>query len=181
MTNRAIAMQYAKALFAVAQSDAEPRPVFEELQAFGELMASHPDLAAALTSPAIPVQMKRAVLAEVLSLSTASPLVREFLLIMSRHDHLGVYADLLTAYEQRVLQLEGVAAATVTTAVPLSPERTSALETSLQALTGKQVRMTTAVDPEILGGVVAQVGSTVYDGSVARQLQRLKEQMIETA
>lgn len=181
MTSRAIATQYAKALFSVAQSDAAPRAVFEDLQAFGALVSSHPDLESALTSAAIPVQAKRAVLAEVLSLTEVSPLVREFLLILVRHDHFGVYGDLLAAYEQRLLQLEGVAAATVTTAVPLSPDRASALAKSLQRLTGKQVRMTAEVDAGILGGVVAQVGSTVYDGSVARQLQRLKEQMIETA
>jgi F-type H+-transporting ATPase subunit delta len=181
MTSRATATQYAKALFAVAQSDASPRAVFEELQAFGDLMVSHPDLGATLTNAAIPVQLKRSVLSEVLSLIRVSPLVREFLLILARHDHVAVYGDLLAGYEQRLLQLEGVAAATITTAVPLSPERTSALEQSLRALTGKQVRMTAAVDPAILGGVVAQVGSTVYDGSVVRQLQRLKEQMVETA
>jgi F-type H+-transporting ATPase subunit delta len=181
MTSRAIATQYAKALFTVAQTDATPRAVFEELQAFGALTTTHADLRAALTSAAVPVQMKRAVLSEVLSLSRVSPLVREFLLILARHDHFGVYADLLAAYEQRLLQLEGVAAATVTTAVPLSAEREAALEQSLRAVTGKQVRLSAAVDPGILGGVVAQVGSTVYDGSVARQLQRLKEQMIQSA
>ena len=181
MTSRAIAMQYAKALFTVAQSDAAPRAVLEELQTFGALMAGHPELRSALTSGAIPVQVKRGVVGELLSLLKVSKLFQEFLLILVRHDHLSVYDDLVAAFEQRVLQLEGVAAATVTTAVPLSADRAVAIEQSLRTLTGKQVRMATAVDPGILGGVVAQVGSTVYDGSVARQLERLKELMIESA
>jgi F-type H+-transporting ATPase subunit delta len=61
--------------------------------------------------------------------------------------------------------------------VPLGDDRLAAIRQGLGALTGRQVLMTTRVEPEILGGVVARIGSTIYDGSLKRQLERIKEKL----
>ena len=67
--------------------------------------------------------------------------------------------------------------AEVTTAEPLTPERTAQMQQQLSTLTGRTVTMTTKVDPALIGGAVARVGSTVYDGSIATQLERLRERL----
>jgi F-type H+-transporting ATPase subunit delta len=70
--------------------------------------------------------------------------------------------------------------AEVTTAVPLAAGRTEAIARGLAQLTGRTVTLATRVDPAILGGVVARIGSTVYDGSVTTQLQKMKQRLIES-
>jgi len=69
----------------------------------------------------------------------------------------------------------------VTTTTPLAPERTQAIQRALNRVTGRAVRLTTRVDAAILGGMVARIGSTVYDGSVTRQLAKMKERLVESA
>ena len=71
--------------------------------------------------------------------------------------------------------------AEITTTVPLSEERAKGVEASLAAATGRTVSLTTKVDPSIIGGVVARIGSTVYDGSITRQLQKIRQQLGEGA
>ena len=70
-----------------------------------------------------------------------------------------------------------VVRASVTAAVALPADRVTALEASLGTLTGRKVLMTTATDPALLGGVVTRIGSTVYDGSVKRQLEKMRERI----
>ena len=71
----------------------------------------------------------------------------------------------------------GLVAATVTTAGPIPRDVHDRLEGTLSSLTGKKVRIDFATDPELIGGVVTRIGSTVYDGSVRNQLQQIKERM----
>jgi F-type H+-transporting ATPase subunit delta len=71
--------------------------------------------------------------------------------------------------------------AEVVTAIPLPADRISALQVGLARTTGRQVQLETRVDPSIVGGAVARIGSTVYDGSVTRQLERLKETLTSAA
>ena len=181
MTSRAIAAEYAKALFTVAITAADPTRVGEELAAFARLVVANPDLQRALRNPAVPIQAKQKVVGDLAELGGASTLVRHFLVLLGRQNHLAVLGDVVAAYEARLLQHLGIVAAEVTSASPLGDEREATLTRILSTLTGKQVRVSATVDPRLIGGVVAKVGSTVYDGSLVRQLQRLKKQMIERA
>ena len=87
--------------------------------------------------------------------------------------------DLAAAYRERLLNHQNIVRAEVTSAAPLSPEKTKALEDSLSKVTGKKIDLSVSVDPELLGGVVARIGSTVYDGSVKTQLERMRQQLVE--
>ena len=71
--------------------------------------------------------------------------------------------------------------AEVTSAAPLDNQRSAGLESELSNLTGKRMRLRFAVDPELLGGVVARIGSTVYDGSLRGQLQELRKRLTQSA
>ena len=91
---------------------------------------------------------------------------------MAERDRLGLLPEVVRSYRARLLDHLGVVEAQVTTAQPLTPERTAAIDHSLAQVSGREAAMVTDVDPEILGGVVARLGTTVYDGSVARHLER---------
>ena len=118
---------------------------------------------------------------ELLALWPAPPIVEPFLLLLARHDHLSLLPGIVEAYEARLMLHLGIEAAEVTSAVPLSPAIQAEIARRLSVATGKDVRVSTRVDASIVGGVVAQVGSLVFDGSVRRQLDRIREQLVEGA
>jgi len=88
-----------------------------------------------------------------------------------------VMPELLDVYRERLMEHQQVVRAEVTTAAPLSADRVAQLQKKLADITGRKVDMTTTVDPSIIGGVVTRIGSTVYDGSIASQLAKLREKL----
>jgi F-type H+-transporting ATPase subunit delta len=178
MTNRAAAAPFARALFEVARHS-DPVRIGQELHGFVALVEAHPDLLKALINAAIPASAKANVLREVFRLQPlADPLARVLLLLAER-DLLIILPEITELYDERLLDFQGVVRAEVTTAEPLAPEHQQALEHGLAQATGRRVQMSTRVDPAILGGLVTRIGSRVFDGSIARHLDRVKQQLIE--
>jgi F-type H+-transporting ATPase subunit delta len=180
MTSRAAATRIARTLFDVVRRN-DPERVGNELAAVAHLVATHDDLQRAFANPAVPVAAKQKILAAVLQLQPVSDPVMRFLNILAERDRLTSLSEVADAYRQRLLDFQQVVRAEVTTAVPLAADRALALEQSLAQATGKRVLVTTQVDPSIIGGVVARIGSRVYDGSVAHHLRRVKAQLVESA
>ncbi len=176
--NRALASRYARALFEVAVAEGDPRGVECELADVVKLFEQSPALRRALWSPAVPAARKLAVTTAITDRAHLAPPLEKLLKLMAGRDHLALLPLLFDAYRRRLMDYFGMVAAEVTTAAPLTADRQQAIEQALQAATGKRVTITTRVDPAIIGGVVAKVDSTVYDGSVVRQLQRIKEKLI---
>jgi F-type H+-transporting ATPase subunit delta len=179
--SRALASRYARALFEVAVSEADPRVVETDLASFVALFEQHAPLRRALWNPAVPVERKQAAVSDIAVRARYAAPIQKLLELMAERDHLALLPYLLDAYRRRLMNHLGIVQARVTTAAPLSPERLQEVERALAHATGKQVTMTMQVDPAIIGGVVARVDSTVYDGSIVRQLERIKEKMIERA
>ena len=177
MPSRASAARYARALFDVALKESDPVQIERELASFAGLMSSNAELHAALTNPAVPASAKRRIAEALGTRLNAAPPVRKLLLLLADRDRLGIVPDLLAIYRERLMEHQQVVRAEVTTAAPLSAERVAQIEQQLAALTGRKVNMTTSVDPAIIGGVVTRIGSTVYDGSIATQLAKLKEKL----
>ncbi len=177
MPSRASAARYARALFDVALKESDPVQIERELASFAGLMASNAELAAALTNPVVPATAKRHIAEALATRLNAAPPVRKLLLLLADRDRLGIVPDLLAIYRERLMEHQQVVSAEVTTAAPLTPERVSQIEQKLASLTGRRVNMKTSVDPAIIGGVVTRIGSTVYDGSIAAQLAKLKEKL----
>jgi len=177
MPSRASATRYARALFDVALKESDPVQIERDLASFAGLMSSNAELAGALTNPAIPASAKRKI-ADTLAgrLNVATP-ARKLLLLLADRDRLAVVPDLLDVYRARLMEHQQVVRAEVTTAAPLAPERAEQLQKKLADITGRKVEMTTSVDPSIIGGMVTRIGSTVYDGSLATQLVKLKEKL----
>src|SRR5581483_4666436 len=127
----------------------------------------------------VPVPRKRGAVVELTKAAKSSPIVAKLLTLLAERDRLVLLPDLLASYRDRLLDYRHVVRAEVTTASPLAAERATAIQTSLAKMTGRTVILDTKIDPAIIGGVVARIGSTVYDGSVTRQLQKMKERLVE--
>ena len=85
--------------------------------------------------------------------------------------------EFIVAYRDMLMEQQNVVRAEVTSASPLPAAKTQAIEERLAAITGKRVSMVATVDPAIVGGVIARVGSTVYDASLATQLKKIRERL----
>ena len=190
MTNRTAANRYARAILEVAVKEAQGvggasavgetlQRIEQELAAFAELFNQHPTLEKVLLNPAVPVPQKRAAVIALTDRAQALPIVAKLLVVLAERDRLVLVPDLLAQYRERLLDYQNVVRAQVTTAMPLGTDRAKAIEASLARVTGRTVRLATAVDPTIIGGVVARIGSTIYDGSVTRQLQKMKARLVE--
>jgi F-type H+-transporting ATPase subunit delta len=181
MTPRAAAMRYARALFDVALKERVDLDALErELAGVVHLIASNPALERVITHPAIPPSKKRAVIEQLLAISPVTQVLARTLALLADRDRLAILPDLLEGYRNRVMDYQKVVRAELTTAVELPGDRVTALQHSLAAATGRRVHLQTRVDPAIIGGAVTRIGSTVYDGSVTTQLQRLKERLAAT-
>lgn len=177
MTHRTSALRYAKALLQVALAEDDPQAVEQQLAAVVDLFRGHAGLWAAMTNPAVPAPRKLAIAADLLPKLDVSPVVRKLTTLLASRDRIALLPDLLSAYRDRLLDHRKVVRASVTAAVPLSPDQATQIERRLAALTGRSVVMTSATDPGLVGGVVARIGSTVYDGSVKRQLEKMRDRL----
>ena len=180
MTDRAVAGRYARALFEVAVQDAaeDLRAAERDLGGFISVFDTHPTLQQALVNPSVPAARKQAAVPAVLAHSAGvSAAVTRLLGLLAGCDRMHLLPEIFTAFQVRVQDRLRIVRAEVTTAVPLSADQHDAVARRLSEATGKQVSVDARVDPSIIGGVVTKISSTVYDGSVARQLERLREQL----
>ena len=179
MSTRASAARYARALLDVVIQEGDPEQVERELSAVADLYAGNPELQRALTSPAVPVAAKRGIVEAVVSRAKLSPVLGKLMLMLADRNRLALLPELAASYRERLMEHRQIVRAEVTTAVPLLPDQVTQFEQRLAVATGRHVTMTTRVDPSLIGGAVARVGSTVYDGSIATQLAKMKERLEE--
>jgi F-type H+-transporting ATPase subunit delta len=180
VTNRTAAIRYARALLDVALKErSDPQAIESELSAFVDLFKAHPTLDKVMLNPAVPVPRKRSAVAEIVKIAGLSSVTGKLLVLLAERDRLGILPDLVEAYRERLLDHQKVVRAEVTTAVSLAPERADQIKQTLAKATGRSVMLKTAVDPSLIGGLIARVGSTVYDASVTRQLQKMKDRLQE--
>ena len=176
VTSRTAAIRYARALFDVAVKERGDLELVEtELAAFARLFDEHPMLGRVLLNPAVPAPRKRAAVAAL----TAGllPVVSKLLVLLAERDRLLLLPDLLSSYRDRLLDHQHVVRAEVTSATPLSKELADGVTKRLAQVTGRRVIVSARVDPSIIGGLVARIGSTVYDASIARQLEKIRNRL----
>jgi F-type H+-transporting ATPase subunit delta len=175
MSSRASAARYARALFDVALKESDAVHIERDLAAFAELMAGNAELHSALTNPAVAASAKQKIADALTARLNMAPPTRKLVALLADRDRLALIPDLLDVYRERLMQHQHVVRAEITTAAPLPPDRTAQLQRQLADITGRTVELTTRVDPTIIGGIVTRIGGTVYDGSIATQLARLKD------
>ena len=172
-----VANRYARALLAVAIDQSSPGDVERTLTGFVALLDGHAELRRVLTNPAIPVTAKRGLVDALAGRASLSPPVANLLRLLAERNRLALLPEVCDAYRQRLMEHEHVIEAEITTAAPLDAGRVDALRRRLAAATGRRVKMAARTDEALIGGVVARVGSTVYDGSVATQLEKIRTKL----
>lgn len=169
---------YAQALFSVSEAEGALEDVEDELFRFARVVERQSKLREALTDIALPAERKRAMLTDLLE-EKATPHTLNLLTFVVES---GRARD-LPAIVDRLVELAEErrerAVAEVRTAVPLTAERQSKLASALSKATGKRVDLRVVVDPDVVGGVVAKVGDQVFDGSIRRKLELVRERMSE--
>lgn len=178
MSTRASAARYARALFDVALQEGSLDQADRDLSTVADLLQHQTDLHAVLTNPAVPAARKRSLLEAIVPRLELSGPVAKLLLILADRDRVSVFADLVAVFRERVREHRQILEAEVTTAMPISAEREAQLRQQLTAATGRQVTLTTRVDPNLIGGAVTRIGTMVYDSSLASQLTRLRERLL---
>lgn len=173
-----VSFRYAKALADLATAHgANVADVALQLTAFVSAVEASGDLRNAIQSPAVAPQKKRAVVARLGEILPLSDIVKRFLFVVIDHRRTAMLADIRDAFEQVMDERTGVVRADFSSARELNGEERTQLTGSLARLTGKQVRARFQVEPELIGGAVARIGSTIYDGSVKGQLEALRERL----
>jgi F-type H+-transporting ATPase subunit delta len=174
----AVAKSYAKAIFELARERNQAELVETELQRVVALVTEERELAAVLSRPWIAPAVRQRIAAEIGERLELSRLSRDFLALVAaqrRADHLVAIAEV---YQALLDAARGRVRSRVRTVVPLTAADRAALAARLgRALGGKQVVIEEVVDPGLLGGFVAEVGSLVVDGSLDGQLARLRERL----
>jgi F-type H+-transporting ATPase subunit delta len=174
----ALAFRYARALAELAnRPGADPEAAGRELGAFAAAMADSADLRVILASPAVPPARKRAVISGLAPIIGVSDLVRRFLIVVADHHRMSFLADIGDAFETVMDERLGVVRADVASARELTPAQRAAVIAELARITGKNARARFSTDGDLIGGLTARIGSTVYDGSVRGQLELLQQQL----
>jgi F-type H+-transporting ATPase subunit delta len=185
MTSRAAGTRYARALFDVALKEGDVQKAGADLAGFAQLVESHGGLARVLSNPAIPAARKRGVVEQLLARERGiSPTVVKLLMLLADRDRLVLLPEISSAYQSRLMAHAKVVRAEVVTAVALPADRVAALQQGIARAMGRDpvnVQLLNRVDPSIIGGAVTRIGSTVYDGSVTRQLEKMKETLTAAA
>jgi F-type H+-transporting ATPase subunit delta len=178
MTSRTAAARYARALLDVGtRESADLDEAARELDEVLVFLKQQPALERLLLNPAVPAPRKRGAMEQIVQLTAFGPIVSKLLVLLADRDRLGLLGDIAATYHALLENRQNVVRAEVTSAEPLSPQRLAVIEKKLADVTGKRVSMTTRVDRAIIGGVVARVGSTVYDASLATQLRKIRERL----
>jgi F-type H+-transporting ATPase subunit delta len=167
---------YATALLEVAKSEGSVDEVVDELFRFARTLEANDELRATLTDAAIPVQRRIGVVQDLLG-ERASPVTANLVMFVvgaGRARELGAVVDRVV---ERAAAEKERAVAEVRSAIPLDESQVQRLADALSSATGKAVEIRVIVDPSVIGGIVAQVGDTVIDGSVRSRLDRLREQI----
>ncbi len=181
MTLSAVASRYASALADVvttAGSGFQPQEAVTELRSFEEVMRSSPELHNALTTPAVPTGRKKAVVGRFADLLRISRIIRNFLFVLIDHRRIALLSQIIQRFEEVVDERLGYARVEVSSARELTEAQRAALNVRLEQITGKRIRLRFKVDESLIGGVMARIGSTVYDGSLRGQLASLENRLI---
>jgi F-type H+-transporting ATPase subunit delta len=173
-----VARRYAKALLAIGVEKGTYEQQGQEVERFATLLREHADLAEVLSNPTYAQEKRRAVLQQMIDRLRPSPMVRNLLLLLLDRNRIRLVPDLSREYRQMVDDHVGRIRANVTSAQPLAAEEAKRITGAIEQRTGKKVILTQNTDNELIAGIVTQIGSVIYDGSIRTQLAEMRESLL---
>ena len=176
MAGESVARRYARAAFELALENGQPPESWlADLETIASVVRD-PEVGQVLTSPKLSFEQKRALVDR--AIKGLDPLRRNFVYLLIDRNRIDLIDQVRRELRALVLEHQGIAEATVTTAVPISDAEAARIGEQLGRLVGKKVVVQRQVDPSIIGGLVARVGDTLINGSVAARLAALREQLV---
>jgi F-type H+-transporting ATPase subunit delta len=177
MSLQTVARRYASALADVVLERGEASEVQKELTAWEQMLQSNSNLQEVFRNPTVALDQKRALLNKLIERAKPRQTTVNFLKVLLQNQRLTELGEINRKFAAVLDERAGMVAATVTSARPVTESSQQELHVKLASLTRKKVRVNFATDPELIGGLVTRISSTVYDGSVRNQLQQIKERM----
>ena len=177
MSLQTIARRYAIALADVTIEKGEATEVQEELLQWGEMIESNQLLKEAFSNPTVAYDQKRNVLQDLIRRTRVRQTTANFLQVLLRNQRLTELNEVNKRFGSILDERSGLVAAEVTTARPVAKESVEALRHKLASISGRKVRLNFSTDEELIGGMVARIGSTVYDGSIRNQLREMESKL----
>jgi F-type H+-transporting ATPase subunit delta len=178
MSVETVARRYGAALADVVMKSGETEIVRTELKTWESILNSNAELHAVFANPSIQHMDKESILEKLIGRVQPGKTTANFLRILLRNNRLNDLGVIIRRFEAELEERSGNVVAKVTSARELTESEKAELAANLAKVTGKHIKPAYFVDKGIIGGVVTQIGSTVYDGSVKTQLENLKEEMI---
>ncbi len=178
----AVATRYARALADVVSKPGAATPASQtlaELEAFQGVLASSVELRGVLASPGVAPAKKKSIIARLGSRLNISRTTQNFLYVVTDHRRLALLGDMAGALQAILDERLGIVRGQVSAALPVEADQQAALAARLSQVTGRQVHLDFTVDPALLGGAVARIGSTIYDGSARGRLRALGKRLRE--
>ena len=172
-----VAGRYASALFDLAGETKQLPQVEQDLVRFQQMLDASPDLTRLVRSPVFSADEQSRALGAVLGQAGIGGLASNFLALIARNRRLFAASDMIKAFRSLTARARGEVSAEVATAVALDDAQMRTLKETLKASVGRDVQITTKVDPSLLGGLVVKLGSRMIDSSLRTKLDNLKTRM----
>jgi F-type H+-transporting ATPase subunit delta len=173
-----IANRYARALADVVASTGNYRQVLDELEDFGAAYRASVELRAVCETPALALVRKLCVLAAVAQRLGTSPVTLNFLRVLLSHYRLTLLGEVTQSFRNVSYARLGIVRVKISSAAGLTDEERELLRARFNELMRQQPELEFHLDRDLIGGIVAQIGSTVYDGSIRGHLDRIREQLL---
>jgi F-type H+-transporting ATPase subunit delta len=169
-----VAGRYASALFELAREQGQLDAVDQDLGKFQAMLDQSADMKRMVNSPAFAAEDQDRALKAVMDWASVGATTSNFLRVVARNRRLFAAEDMIKSFRQQLAQHKGEVVAEVQSAMALNDEQLAALKEKLQSTYGKTVRLSTKVDPSLLGGLIVKVGSRMFDSSLKTKLMNLK-------
>jgi F-type H+-transporting ATPase subunit delta len=175
---RVIAKRYAKALVELSEENKTVDATKADLAAFVGAVEAHTNVQKLFSSPVFTPNDKKAVIKEIAEKLGMQQSTQRFVEHLAETGRIRYVRDVFVAFEDLLAEKQNRAMAQLTTAVPLSGGDLDDIKKRLEAVTGKQVDISSQVDPSLIGGAKARIGSIIFDGSVKNQLSKMRNQLM---
>jgi len=174
---KSASLQYANAFADIAIGQGAPQTASKQLADFGAAFAESAELRNFLASPAVETKDKHGVIEKIVARQGAGKIIRNFLFVIVDHQRSQMLPEIISAVESVIRRRQGIAEAEVSSAVELTQAQKTELAKSLSRLTGKRIEPKYSLDPTLLGGAVARIGDTIYDGSLRSRLSEMRARL----
>lgn len=177
MKSSILAQRYAKALFGLSIDNKTQDKVLDDLRVLRDMFQKEKEISLFFNSPVVSPTQKSAAVEKALEGRVSAPEILQFVSLLAKKDRLAIFSDVVDAFQAEVDASNNVCRGTVRSTTALGPNERERIEKTVEGVLKKKVIMTYRVDPSVIGGLVAQVGSHTFDDSLSTHLKRMSEEL----